>query len=93
MTIFLSRICSWLTEMSGSSNAHRYVVATQSQTLRQQLRKIPGVPIVHIKRSVMVLEPVSDASENVKDKVSCLLSYWGLGFFASQVSMFLRILH
>ncbi|CAK5264774.1 unnamed protein product [Mycena citricolor] len=43
-------------------NKHRYVVATQSQTLRSQLRSIPGVPILHINRSVMILEPPSDAT-------------------------------
>lgn len=46
----------------GDSNKHRYVVATQSQSLRTTLRAIPSVPIVHINRVVMVLEPPSDAT-------------------------------
>ncbi|KAI0304833.1 Fcf1-domain-containing protein [Russula brevipes] len=41
---------------------HRYVVATQSHPLRVGLRAVPGVPIVHMNRSVMVLEPASDAT-------------------------------
>ncbi|KAJ7071304.1 Fcf1-domain-containing protein [Mycena amicta] len=46
----------------GDSNKHRYVIATQSQPLRARLRTIPAVPIVHVNRSVMILEPPSDAT-------------------------------
>ena len=56
----------------GDSNKHRYVVATLSQPLRIKLREIPAVPIVHINRSVMVLEPPSDATLKSKETVrSC----------------------
>ncbi|KAI1797803.1 PIN domain-like protein [Ganoderma leucocontextum] len=48
------------------TNKHRYVLATQSPGLRQQLRAIPAVPIVHINRSVMILEPPSDATLRAK---------------------------
>jgi len=48
---------------------HRYVIATQSHPLRVSLRAIPGVPIVHINRSVMVLEPASDATLQSKERV------------------------
>ena len=34
--------------------------------LREQVRQVPGVPIVYVKRSVMVLEELSSASERVK---------------------------
>jgi U3 small nucleolar RNA-associated protein 23 len=59
----------------GKVNKHRYVVATQSQSLRSSLRDIPAVPIVHFSRSVMILEPPSDATLKTKEKVSlvCLL--------------------
>ncbi|KAI0374246.1 Fcf1-domain-containing protein [Pilatotrama ljubarskyi] len=50
----------------GETNKHRYVIATQSHELRQRLRAIPGVPIVHMNRSVMILEPPSDATLRVK---------------------------
>ncbi|KAI3403807.2 hypothetical protein KGF56_003367 [Candida oxycetoniae] len=43
-------------------NKHRYVVATQSLELRKKLRKVPGVPLIYMNRSVMVMEPLSDAS-------------------------------
>ncbi|KAI0669979.1 Fcf1-domain-containing protein [Trametes maxima] len=50
----------------GETNKHRYVVATQSQELRQKLRAIPGAPIVHLNRSVMILEPPSDVTLRAK---------------------------
>ena len=57
------------THVSGESNKHRYVIATQSHPLRVTLRAIPGVPIVHTNRSVMVLEPASDATLQSKQRV------------------------
>ncbi|ODM15270.1 hypothetical protein SI65_09211 [Aspergillus cristatus] len=39
----------------------------KSRALRAQTRAIPGVPIVYVKRSVMVLEPMSVQSEGVRD--------------------------
>ncbi|KAJ7130066.1 Fcf1-domain-containing protein [Mycena crocata] len=56
-----------LTSVVGETNKHRYVVATQSHPLRVKLRSIPAVPIVHVNRSVMVLEPPSDATIRSKD--------------------------
>ncbi|KAF8807573.1 PIN domain-like protein [Phlegmacium glaucopus] len=59
-----------LTGIIGTNNKHRYVVATQSHPLRVKLRSIPAAPIVHINRSVMVLEPPSDTTLNTKREVS-----------------------
>lgn len=55
-----------LESVVGDTNKHRYVVATQSQPLRAKLRLIPGVPIIHINRSVMILEPPSKETIRVK---------------------------
>ncbi|KAG6813080.1 hypothetical protein H0H92_014139 [Tricholoma furcatifolium] len=55
-----------LTSVVGPTNKHRYVIATQSQPLRVKLRNIPAVPIVHINRTVMVLEPPSDLTIETK---------------------------
>ncbi|KAL0580296.1 hypothetical protein V5O48_001713 [Marasmius crinis-equi] len=57
-----------LTSVVGETNKHRYVIATQSQPLRAKLRSIPAVPIVHVNRSVMVLEPPSDATLAAKQE-------------------------
>ncbi|SCU81870.1 LAMI_0B08020g1_1 [Lachancea mirantina] len=45
------------------ANKHRYVVATQDVGIRRALRNVPGVPLVYMNRSVMVMEPLSRASE------------------------------
>jgi U3 small nucleolar RNA-associated protein 23 len=49
-------------------NKHRYVVASQNPKVRVMLRRIPGVPLVYINRSVMILEPMATATEDVRDK-------------------------
>ncbi|KLO96303.1 rRNA-processing protein UTP23 [Fusarium fujikuroi] len=49
-------------------NKHRYVVASQDQEVRRMLRGIKGVPLVYIKRSVMILEPMADESVQVRAK-------------------------
>ncbi|KAF4221006.1 hypothetical protein CNMCM8980_002884 [Aspergillus fumigatiaffinis] len=41
----------------------------RAQKLRIGARSIPGVPIVYVKRSVMILEPMSTPSEEVRDGV------------------------
>ncbi|KAF7119214.1 hypothetical protein CNMCM5793_008959 [Aspergillus hiratsukae] len=41
----------------------------RAQKLRIGARSIPGVPIVYVKRSVMILEPMSTPSEQVRDGV------------------------
>ncbi|KND94977.1 rRNA-processing protein utp23, partial [Tolypocladium ophioglossoides CBS 100239] len=49
-----------------SENKHRYVVASQSQEVRRMLRAVRGVPLIYIKRSVMILEPMSDESAQTR---------------------------
>ncbi|KAG5748189.1 hypothetical protein H9Q69_014263 [Fusarium xylarioides] len=49
-------------------NKHRYVVASQDQEVRRMLRGIKGVPLIYIKRSVMILEPMADESVQVRAK-------------------------
>ncbi|KAL1705042.1 Fcf1-domain-containing protein, partial [Schizophyllum commune] len=58
-----------LAAVIGPTNKHRYAVATQSQPLRVKLRAIPAVPLVHINRAVMILEPPSDATLRQKELV------------------------
>ncbi|EMG48871.1 UTP23 rRNA-processing protein UTP23 [Candida maltosa Xu316] len=59
-------------------NKHRYVVATQDLNLRKKLRKVPGVPLIYMNRSVMVMEPISDASRLYNEKVEKLKLTAGL---------------
>lgn len=53
---------------SNGVNKHRYVVASQSQPVRQLLRSVRGVPLIYIKRSVMILEPMADESVSARAK-------------------------
>ncbi|GJJ78427.1 U3 small nucleolar RNA-associated protein 23 [Entomortierella parvispora] len=53
-----------LGQIIGNSNPHNYVVASQSKKLRSQFGQIPGVPLLYINRSNLILEPPSDASMN-----------------------------
>jgi U3 small nucleolar RNA-associated protein 23 len=48
------------------NNKHRYVVASQSQEVRRMLRGVKAVPLIYIKRSVMILEPMADESAMVR---------------------------
>lgn len=41
----------------------------RAKSLRIGARSIPGVPIIYVKRSVMVLEPMSTPSEAIRDGV------------------------
>ncbi|KAL4872718.1 hypothetical protein BDV12DRAFT_182749 [Aspergillus spectabilis] len=41
----------------------------RAQGLRRGARSIPGVPIVYVKRSVMILEPMSSPSEGIREGV------------------------
>jgi len=56
-----------LQNMIGDDNKHRYIIATQSHSLRVGLREIPATPLVHLTRSVMVLEPISDVTLRAKE--------------------------
>ncbi|KAL8865099.1 MAG: hypothetical protein Q9174_007071, partial [Haloplaca sp. 1 TL-2023] len=48
------------------TNRHRYVVASQEEEVRRFCRGVKGVPLVYVKRSVMVLEPMAEGSIGVK---------------------------
>nr|CAG8614122.1 4862_t:CDS:2 [Entrophospora candida] len=43
-------------------NPHNYCVATQNDSLRELFRNVPGVPLLYIKRSVLIIEPASQIS-------------------------------
>ena len=55
--------CDCISGIVGPENKHRYCVATQDKTLRGRLRYVPGVPLVYYNKGVMILEPMSPATE------------------------------
>jgi U3 small nucleolar RNA-associated protein 23 len=48
------------------TNKHRYILAAQDEEVRQWARGVKGVPMIYVKRSVMVMEPMSGASASVR---------------------------
>ncbi|KAF2799109.1 hypothetical protein K505DRAFT_404790 [Melanomma pulvis-pyrius CBS 109.77] len=50
------------------TNKNRYVVATQDPAVREHMRKIPGVPLIYISKSVMILEPMASATEQQREQ-------------------------
>lgn len=50
------------------NNRHRYVVASQGPEVRGRMREIVGVPLIYLKRSVMILEPMAEATERARDR-------------------------
>ncbi|KAK4201266.1 putative rRNA-processing protein [Triangularia verruculosa] len=51
-----------------NENKFRYVVATQDEMLREKLRSVVPTPLMYVKRSVLILEPMAEASQRVRDK-------------------------
>ncbi|TIB39247.1 hypothetical protein E3P86_01200 [Wallemia ichthyophaga] len=58
------RLHECIKSVVGDTNKHRYVIATTNTELRKHLHSIPGIPILHYNRMVIVLEPPSDATSN-----------------------------
>jgi U3 small nucleolar RNA-associated protein 23 len=50
-------------------NKHRYILATQDDKLRSEMRLVPGVPMVYIRRAVMIMEPPSSATMGRRDEI------------------------
>ncbi|KAF0699345.1 Aste57867_10061 [Aphanomyces stellatus] len=52
----------------GDRNDKKYIVATQETELRAQLRRVPGVPLIYLNRSVLVFEDMSEATLKISRK-------------------------
>ncbi|KAI4186321.1 MAG: hypothetical protein L6R41_003561 [Letrouitia leprolyta] len=51
------------------TNRNRYVVASQDDEVRRFCRGLKGVPLIYVKRSVMVLEPMAESTIGVKEVI------------------------
>jgi U3 small nucleolar RNA-associated protein 23 len=49
-------------------NSHRYIVAAQEPEIRDEMRSIPGVPLIYITRSIILLEPMSGLSTDIRER-------------------------
>ena len=55
-------------DLIGNDNTRKFFVATQEEELRDHLRDIPGVPLLHIQRTVLVLETPSSSSRHTSKR-------------------------
>ena len=55
-------------KQAGVNKAH-VVVASQEDEVRRWCRGVQGVPLVYVKRSVMIMEPMADSSVNVREGI------------------------
>ncbi|KXS20156.1 Fcf1-domain-containing protein [Gonapodya prolifera JEL478] len=58
-----------IAQVVGDENKHRYCVATQDADLKRVLRNIPGVPLLYITNSAVMLEGPSSTSFEAAKKV------------------------
>ncbi|KAF1832953.1 hypothetical protein BDW02DRAFT_570545 [Decorospora gaudefroyi] len=64
----LECLCSVVNPKENATNKHRYVVASNDPSVRAQMRQIAGVPLIYISKSVVLMEPMADASEQVRER-------------------------
>jgi U3 small nucleolar RNA-associated protein 23 len=53
----------------GRTNPRRFFVATQEEDLRNFLRTLPGVPLLHLQRTVLLLETPASSSRKVSSQL------------------------
>ncbi|KAI1383053.1 uncharacterized protein F4822DRAFT_422043 [Hypoxylon trugodes] len=49
-------------------NKHRYVCAINDDDVRSYLRQVAGTPLIFIRRSVMIMEPMATVSAKIRSK-------------------------
>lgn len=51
-----------------NTNKFRYIVASNDPRVRAKMRGIAGVPLIYISKSVVLMEPMANATEEVRDR-------------------------
>lgn len=57
-----------IASLIGQRNKKKYIVMSQDKALRDKLRLIPGVPLLYMNNSVLVMEHPSDATMKAAEK-------------------------
>ena len=52
----------------GGTNKNRYIVASNDVGVRKHMRGIAGVPLIYISKSVVLMEPMANATEKQREK-------------------------
>lgn len=63
----LECLASVIDPKNSMTNKNRYAVASQEEEVRRYCRSVKGVPLVYVKRSVMVMEPMAESSVGVRE--------------------------
>ncbi|CAO2656902.1 Nn.00g057050.m01.CDS01 [Neocucurbitaria sp. VM-36] len=50
------------------TNKHRYVIASNEPSVRAHMRTIAGVPLIYISKSVVLMEPMTNATEEQRQR-------------------------
>jgi U3 small nucleolar RNA-associated protein 23 len=64
----LECLASVVDPKGSNTNKHRYVVAANDLSVRQRMRRIPGVPLIYIAKSVVLMEPMTNATEDYRER-------------------------
>ncbi|KAL8832905.1 MAG: hypothetical protein Q9170_004685 [Blastenia crenularia] len=65
----LECLSSVIDPKKSATNRNRYVIASQEEEVRRYCRGVKGVPLIYVKRSVMILEPMAETTVGVKEGI------------------------
>jgi U3 small nucleolar RNA-associated protein 23 len=64
----LSCLTSVVDPKDAGINKYNYVIASQDDEVRAHMRSLAGVPLIYVKRSIMILEPMAGKSSDVRTR-------------------------
>lgn len=50
------------------TNKFRYIVASNDVDVRKRMRRVAGVPLIYISKSVLLMEPMANATEELRER-------------------------
>jgi U3 small nucleolar RNA-associated protein 23 len=53
---------------SSGTNKNRYIIASNDSRVRGHMRSIAGVPLIYISKSVVLMEPMANATEELRER-------------------------
>jgi U3 small nucleolar RNA-associated protein 23 len=53
---------------SSGTNKNRYIVCSDDVQVRKHMRSIAGVPLIYISKSVVLMEPMANATEELRER-------------------------
>jgi U3 small nucleolar RNA-associated protein 23 len=53
---------------NSGTNKNRYIVASNDKRVRAHMRSIAGVPLIYISKSVVLMEPMANATEELRER-------------------------